>query len=273
MVLIQEAIQNYFGKDGLKDMPFRTVVLRKKNGLFLLFFLLIFLLVFLLSFRAVAARYEERSIAALSWVLANKLIVIDPGHGGEDPGALGRSGIHEKEIVLEVSKKLAETLRQSGAEVLLTRESDRDLSDQDMQNLYKIKVQDLTRRVELANKNNADLFVSIHVNSFPDRREDGAQTFSQPGSEESKKLAVAIQEELNRFLENPGRKPKQVDYFANRMTKMPSVIIEIGFISNPQEEKLMLDPVYQNKIAWSIHAGIARYLAQAKAASPPDKKS
>lgn len=245
-------------------MPFRTVVLRKKNGLFLLFFLLVFLLVY----RTVTARYEERYIATLSWVLANKLIVIDPGHGGEDPGAPGYSGVHEKDIVLEVSKKLAETLRQSGAQVLLTRESDRDLSDQDMQNLYKIKVQDLTRRVELANKNNAVLFVSIHVNSFPDRRENGAQTFSQPGSEESRKLATAIQDELNRFLENPGREPKQVDYFANRMTKMPSVIIEIGFISNPQEEKLLLDPVYQNKIAWSIHAGIARYLAQAKAASP-----
>ncbi len=245
-------------------MPFRTVVLRKKNGLFLLLFLIILLLLF----RTVAARYEERYIATLSWVLAGKLIVIDPGHGGEDPGALGRSGLHEKEIVLEVSKKLAETLRQSGAQVMLTRESDRDLSEQNSQNLYKVKVQDLTRRVELANKNNADLFVSIHVNSFPDRREKGAQTFSQPGSEESRKLAATIQDELNRFLENPGRAAKQVDYFANRMTKMPSVIVEVGFISNPQEEKLMLDPVYQNKIAWSIHAGIARYLAQeAKAAT------
>lgn len=241
-------------------MPFHTVVLRKKNVLFLLLFIMILLLVF----RTAAVRYEERHIAALSWVLADKLIVIDPGHGGEDPGALGHAGIHEKEIVLEVSKKLADTLRQSGAQVLLTRESD--------QSQYKTKVQDLNRRVELANENNADLFVSIHVNSFPDRREKGAQTFSQPGSEEGKKLATDIQNELNRFLENPGRAPKQVDYFANRMTKMPSVIIEIGFISNPQEEKLMLDPVYQNKIAWSIHAGIARYFAQAAEAAG-DKKS
>ncbi len=249
-------------------MPFRTVVvvLRKKNGLIFLVFLLFLLLLFLFAYKNVAARYEERSIAALSWVLAGKLIVVDPGHGGEDPGALGHSGVHEKGIVLDVSKKLAETLRQSGAQVLLTRESDRDLSDQDLHNMYGIKVQDLTRRVELANNNNADLFISIHVNSFPDRRENGSQTFSQPGSEESWKLAVAIQEELNRFLENPGRAPKQVDYFANRMTKMPSVIVEIGFISNPQEEKLMLDPVYQNKTAWAIHAGIARYLARASGA-------
>ena len=172
----------------------------------------------------------------------------------------------KNDIVLEVSRKLADIMRQSGAQVILTRESDRDLSEPELKNLHKIKVQDLTRRVELANQNNADIFLSIHVNSFPDKRERGAQTFSQPGSEESKKLAMSIQKELNNFLENPGRQAKQVDYFANRMTKMPSVIVEIGFITNPGEEKLMLDPVYQNKIAWSIYAGTARYLAEVRPA-------
>lgn len=244
-----------------------TVLLRaiifKKSGVLILMLLLITVLV---CYKSAAARYEERYISTLSWVMADKLVVIDPGHGGEDPGALGSNGVHEKDIVLEVSKKLSDTLRQSGAQVLITRESDRDLSDPELRNLYKVKVQDLTRRVELANQNNADIFLSIHVNSFPDKRENGAQTFSQPGSEESKKLAVAIQKELNNFLENPGREAKQVDYFANRMTKMPSVIVEIGFISNPGEEKLMQDPVYQNKIAWSIYAGIARYLVHARPA-------
>ncbi|MDD4334294.1 MAG: N-acetylmuramoyl-L-alanine amidase CwlD [Desulfotomaculaceae bacterium] len=198
--------------------------------------------------------------------MANKLIVIDPGHGGVDPGALGSNGVLEKDIVLEVSMKLAEIMRQSGAQVLLTRESDHDLSDPELNNLHRIKVQDLTRRVEMANQNKADIFLSIHVNSFPDKRECGAQTFSQPESEESKKLAMCIQKELNTFLKNPGRQAKQVDYFANRMTKMPSVIVEIGFITNPGEEKLMLDPVYQNKIAWSIYAGTACYLVDARPA-------
>ena len=236
----------------------------KKSGVFIAALLLAAVLI---CCRYAYARYEERYISTLSWVMANKIIVIDPGHGGVDPGALGGSGAKEKDIVLEVSKKLADILRQSGAEVLLTRENDRDLSDEDLYNLYKSKVQDLTRRVELANQNNADIFISIHVNSFTDKREKGAQTFSQPGSEESKKLAAAIQKELNNFLENPGREAKQVDYFANRMTKMPSVIVEIGFISNPGEEKLMLDPVYQNKIAWSIYAGAARYLVEASPAA------
>ncbi|BAF59606.1 N-acetylmuramoyl-L-alanine amidase [Pelotomaculum thermopropionicum SI] len=223
----------------------------------------------LTAFHAATARFEERHLSAISWVLASKLIVIDPGHGGDDPGALGSTGKHEKDIVLEVSKKLAEILRQGGAEVVLTRESDRDLSDPETKNLYQAKLQDLSRRVELANNRKADLFISIHVNSFPDPREDGAQTFSQPGSEESRKLAVAIQNELNRFSANPGREARQVDYFANSMARMPSVIIEIGFITNPQEEKLMLDPIYQNKIAWAIYAGIVRYFAQPRAVLAP----
>lgn len=245
----------------------RTIRLRKRT----IIALMVVALTVFFSYRAAAVRFEERHISTLSWALANKLIVIDPGHGGEDPGALGSSGVHEKDIVLEVSKKLAENLRQAGAEVLLTRENDHDLSDPKTGSQYKAKVEDLSRRVELANNRQADLFISIHVNSFPDRREDGAQTFSQPGSEESKKLAIAIQNELNRFLENPGREAKQVDYFANRMTKMPSVIVEIGFISNPREEKLMLDPNYQNKIAWSVYAGIAQYLAKPRAALAPAK--
>jgi len=223
-------------------------------------------------FRSATALYGERYISTLSWVVADKLIVIDPGHGGEDPGALGTTGVNEKDIVLEVSKKLADILRQAGARVLLTRETDRELSESGTRSLRQAKVEDLTRRAELANSRRADLFVSIHVNSFPDRREDGAQTFSQPGSTESRKLAVAIQQELNRFLENPGREAKQVDYFATRMAKMPGVIVEIGFISNPREEKLMLDPSYQSRIAWSIYAGIVRYLAQPGQVTAPAKK-
>ncbi len=244
---------------------FRTIRIRKRTILILA----CALLVTLICFRVATARLQERYVTAIAWSLAGKMIVVDPGHGGEDPGALGSTGVHEKDIVLDVSKKLVDILRQAGAEALLTRENDRDLSDSGILSLHDIKRQDLFRRVDLANQKNADLFISIHVNSFPDRRECGPQTFSQPGSVESKKLAEAIQREFNRYLENPGRAAKQVDYYANRMTKMPSAIIEIGFISNPGEEKLMLDPVYQNRIAWSIYAGIARYLASPGAVPSP----
>lgn len=226
-------------------------------------------MVLLTVYRAAVDRLEKHHIATLAWAVSNKIIVIDPGHGGDDPGAIGEGGTMEKDIVLEVSKKLATILRQAGAQVFLTRETDRDLSDPDQKSSYKARLQDLTRRVELANQKQADLFISVHVNSFPDRREGGAQTFSQPGEVESKKLAEAIQYEMNRFTVNPGREAKQVDYFTNRMAKMPSAIVEIGFISNPQEEKLLADHIYQEKVAWSIYAGIIRYLSQPETAIAP----
>jgi len=232
-------------------------------------YILILLLIttlFALGFHITASRFEEYHIGALSWAVANKLVVIDPGHGGEDPGALGTTGIHEKDIVLAVAKKLALILREAGTEAVLTRESDHDLSDPDVSDPYIAKIQDLSRRVELANSRKADIFISIHVNSFPNPREDGAQTFFQPGSEESKKLGLAIQHELNRFLANPGREAKPVDYFTCRMAEMPAAIVEIGFITNPREEKLMLDQHYQSKIAWAIYAGIVRYFAQPRPA-------
>lgn len=213
--------------------------------------------------KLISLEVDKRSISALSWAMANKMVVVDPGHGGADPGAVGSGGGVEKEITLAVSMKLAEFLRQSGASVLLTRESDKMLCDPGATGFMGRKRQDLTRRVNMANENNADAFISVHVNSFvADRRQHGAQTFSQPGSEESKELSKCIQAELIRLLKNTNRKPKQVDYFTNRKTNMPSVIVEIGFVSNPGEEKMMLDPVYQTKIAFSIYAGLVKYFAE-----------
>jgi N-acetylmuramoyl-L-alanine amidase len=234
-----------------------------------IFALLVLLLTAGIGYRALTSFLAERYIATLSWALADKLIVIDPGHGGNDPGAVGNKGVHEKDIVLEVSKKLGAILRQAGAEVILTRETDHDLAGTAGNYSYRSKIDDLTRRVTIANENKADLFISIHVNSFPDPREKGAQTFSQPGSAASKQLAKAIQQELNNHLQNSDRQNKQVDFYTNRMANMPSTIIEIGFITNPGEESLMLNPQYQQKIAWSIYAGIARYLAEPKAVLSP----
>lgn len=238
-------------------------------------FILIATVVFILAvnIRAAAVRYEDRAIAALSWNVAGRLIVIDPGHGGEDPGAVGRTGADEKDVVLEVSKKLASILQQAGAQVLLTRDGDRDLSDPGLNSIYQRLVQDLDRRVELANQRKADIFISVHINSFPDPRVNGAQAFSQPGSPEGKRLAEAIQLEMNKFLENPGRSAKQVDYYTLRLAKMPGTLVEIGFISNSHEERLLLDPQYQQRVAWALYAGIVRYFSQASPAlAEPGRK-
>ncbi|MFZ5648793.1 MAG: N-acetylmuramoyl-L-alanine amidase [Bacillota bacterium] len=210
------------------------------------------------SWMRVSEVLEQRYIEALSTVLTNKVIVVDPGHGGIDGGSESPGGTKEKDITLEVSKRLAAMLGQAGAVVLLTRECDMWLADPDAPHK---KRSDLTKRVDIANRNNADVFISIHVNSFmSSRSQRGAQTFSQPGSEEGKILSQFIQNELTRILGNTSRKPKEIDYFI-RHSKVPAVIVEIGFISNPAEEKLLLDSSYQSKMAFAIYCGLVKYLA------------
>lgn len=205
-------------------------------------------------YNATTGHLEARYIQTMSWLLAGKVIVIDPGHGGWDPGAIGSGGTREKEVTMDTSLRLAALLRQAGAQVILTRQDDEELS--------RHKREDLSKRAAIANENNADLFIGVHVNYFGGKREHGAQTFSQPGCEDSWLLNQVIQEELVRVLKNTNRASKQVDYYITRNVNAPSVIVEIGFISNPAEEKLMADPVYQDKIAWALYSGVVKYLAK-----------
>lgn len=207
-----------------------------------------------LGYQPAAEFVWKQNIQALSWAIADKLIVIDPGHGGTDPGAVGRSGTLEKEIVLEVAKRLEAQLSLGGAVVLLTRETDTDLCPGSFN-----KREDLTNRVNIANKAKADIYIGIHANKFPQSRYRGAQTFGMTGSPASKLLAETVQSELIRVLGNTNRAAKHEDFFTNRLTKMPSVIVEIGFLSNPEEEYLLSQPNYQSKMAYAIYAGIVKY--------------
>jgi len=201
---------------------------------------------------------RQEEIMVMAPLLAGKMIIIDPGHGGYDPGAKGKNGGVEKEITLEVSQRLALALAQSGAGVLLTRDGDYDLAPPEVNSLSQRKQMDLQKRVAIAEQSRADLLLSIHVNAFPADRWFGAQTFYQAGDERSKLLAEAIQGELQRIT-GTRRVAKTADIFINRVSTMPSVTVEIGFISNPQEERLMQEPDYQNKVAWAIYCGILQY--------------
>ncbi|MHB8171495.1 MAG: N-acetylmuramoyl-L-alanine amidase CwlD [Thermincolia bacterium] len=207
-------------------------------------------------------RLTVNAVKAMSWSIANRVVVIDPGHGGIDPGAVGKLGTLEKDINLEVAKKLQVLLSQAGAAVVLTRESDVDLADSDTKGLLAKKRQDLGRRVAIANKRNAHIYLSIHVNSFPSGRWSGAQTFYQQGQPAGRRLAEAIQFELVRTMKNTKRVAKGMDFFTNRETKMASTTVEIGFMSNPKEEALLLQEEYQAKLAYAIFAGIAKYFTE-----------
>lgn len=199
---------------------------------------------------------------ATSWAVANKIIVIDPGHGGIDPGAVGISGVVEKDIVLQVSKRLENLLTHAGAKVVMTRETDVDYGTPGSGSLLKRKREDLSKRVAMANEKDASVFLSIHVNAFPSSQWRGAQTFYQIKETESKLLAECIQSELIRIMANTTRAAKHSDFYATRNTKMPGVIIEIGFISNPAEAKLLNSPVYQKKLAHAIYSGLVKYYAE-----------
>lgn len=193
-----------------------------------------------------------------AYALASKVIVIDPGHGGCDPGA-SRGAYVEKEITLSISQLLAQRLSDAGAMVVLLRTEDRDLvADGFNGTIAARKREDLKLRAQKANEVKADLYVSIHTNADPSPRWSGGQVFYDSSSQTSKLTAVMIQEELTSRLGNTKRKAAPGNYYILRNTQMPAVIVEVGFISNPQEASLLVDPEYQNRLAQAIFAGIAQ---------------
>jgi len=196
--------------------------------------------------------------AVLSYGLASKIIVIDPGHGGLDQGAT-RGKYIESDITLQISKKLANYLSQAGAMVIMLRENNSDLSgDEYTGTIGQHKREDMKKRVEKANLAKADLYVSIHTNAVPSSKWTGAQTFYKPNCEASKKVAAHVQEELIKTLGNTKRKAAPGNYYVLTHSKMTAILVETGFISNPGEAALLADSGYQSKLAYAIFAGIAR---------------
>ncbi|SEU31009.1 N-acetylmuramoyl-L-alanine amidase CwlD [Paenibacillus sp. NFR01] len=195
--------------------------------------------------------------------LSGKVIAIDAGHGGPDGGAVSREGLIEKDINLSVSLYLRDYLQQAGAIVVLTREGDYDLAQEGTKGYSKRKTEDLKQRVRTIEEENADMFISIHMNSVPSSRWSGAQTFFYPNHEGNKVLADLIQEELRKTLENTDRVAKTANtIFLLKALKMPAALVEVGFLSNPQESALLGDDVYQRKVATSIYRGVLSYMAK-----------
>ncbi|MCH5250836.1 MAG: N-acetylmuramoyl-L-alanine amidase [Lachnospiraceae bacterium] len=186
-------------------------------------------------------------------------IVIDAGHGGTDPGKVGINGALEKDINLKIANKLQQFLEAEDVEVVLTRDSDAGLYDDDASNK---KVQDMKRRVEIIEAANPVLTVSIHQNSYHEEYVHGAQTFYYQGSEQSKALAEKIQQVLlNEVDKNNTRAAKANDsYYLLKKTSVPIVIVECGFLSNSEEAQKLNSDYYQEKLAWAIHLGILQYI-------------
>ena len=193
-----------------------------------------------------------------------KVIVIDAGHGGIDPGKIGIHGEQEKEINLKIAEFLKTFLELDGYEVVMTRTEDGGLYDENTSNK---KVQDMKRRIEVIEEADPILVVSIHQNSYPDPAIKGAQVFYYTSSVEGKQLAKRLQERLVKGLDPQNHRQAKANdsYYLLKKTACPIVIVECGFLSNPQEEALLTDSVYQERVAWNIFMGIMQELKTKKA--------
>ena len=162
---------------------------------------------------------------------------------------------------MKIALKLQNLLEQSGSTVILTRSDENAIYDLDSKTLKQKKISDIHNRVKIGNESQADIFVSIHLNKIPQPQYDGWQTFYREGNEESAKLAKQIQENLNKTIDKENnRVAKTIDnIYIIKHVEIPITIVECGFLSNPEEEKKLLDDEYQNKLAWGIYNGIINY--------------
>lgn len=192
--------------------------------------------------------------------LSGQTVVIDAGHGGVDGGAKSEHGLVEKEVTLELALQLRDYLQQAGATVVMTRDGDYDLASQHTKGFSRRKTEDLLAREAVIKRANADLFISIHLNSVPSSRWRGAQTFYYPGQEESRRLSTFIQEELRVNLNNTNRLANTAStIYLLKTSPVPAALVEVGFLSNAEEAALLADEKYQRKLASSIYRGILRY--------------
>lgn len=191
--------------------------------------------------------------------VASPLILVDAGHGGSDPGMIGVGGLEEKGINLSISLLLRDTLEKSGYSVIMTREEDKGLYDSSAANK---KVQDMQRRIAMIREHMPVLSVSIHQNSYHDAGVHGPQVFYYESSVEGKKLAEAVQSSLNDLLEvdRPREVKGNTSYYLLKRSSGILVIVECGFLTNPEEAQKLQTKEYQEKVAAAVSEGIRTYL-------------
>ncbi|TDX46616.1 N-acetylmuramoyl-L-alanine amidase [Orenia marismortui] len=218
------------------------------------------LFIFILSF---AITFTVKSTENYSKL--DKTIIIDAGHGGIDVGA-NKANILEKDINLAIAKKLDTFFDDRGNIKTIMIRTEDELYEDD-------RNKDIVHRAELIQESKADILISIHVNSFPSSQSFGGQTFYKPKSEKSKELANFVQEKLVEIQPKNYRRIKEGPYYILRKSKIPSVIVEVGFISNLEDRKRISNSKEQDKIAKGIGEGIINYLNHNLKINPQDKPS
>jgi len=188
--------------------------------------------------------------------IKDKIITLDAGHGGSDSGAIGLGGTMEKDLTLPITKRVAELLTKAGAKVHMTR-----IADKDVHGPYATDRQELQARVNVAEKYNSDLFISIHINSSTNRDITGVSCYYYPKTSNDARIAKCIQ---NRLLAGTGMKDlyiREAGFYVIKRNSMPATLLELGFISNRKEEAVMRTATYQEKAAQAILDGIKQYFS------------
>lgn len=214
--------------------------------------------------------YED--VVSYVWKTADEpIVVLDPGHGGIDGGAESGDGTNEKNINLTISMRLKKKLEASGVKVIMTRQKDEGLYDDSQEGAIRsLKTQDMKERKRIIDESNADLTVSIHLNSFKeDRSVKGAQVFypsygDDDFVEKSKQAAKIIQADLNNDI-NIDKKRSELgknDVFLLKNVTGPIVIVECGFLSNSEDASNLKNTEYQNKVSETLNTSICKYLDQ-----------
>ncbi len=216
-----------------------------KKKLYALFFITLFL-------------FGSLSIRALkqeNFPLLGKVVYLDPGHGGTDPGAEYKD-IYEKNINLSITLKLQKELGKLGAIVYLTRDGDYDLS---VPNTINRKRSDLSRRSNIINNSLCDLFLSIHLNAESSGKWRGPQIFYDDALAENKKIAELFQKELNKNLKGDREMKEVSDLYLQKRIKRPGVLVEVGFLSNASDRYLLKSETYQQKVAVVLKNAVLKY--------------
>ena len=188
----------------------------------------------------------------------NYTVVIDAGHGGPDPGSIGyKTKVYEASLNLKISKMLEEKLKSSKINVVMTRETDAALAEGRGR---AFKKRDMEMRKDIIKDVRPNMVISIHQNSYTSHNLRGAQVFYDKSSDISKQIADLIQKEFQNSLPNANKSISPGDYYMLKCTAAPSVIVECGFLSNADEEALLLSEAYQQKIVDAIYLGIINFL-------------
>ena len=231
--------------------------------------ILAFLLISLFTFSCSTVKNQNNNltnetIETTATPVSGKTVILDAGHGTPDEGAQSSDGVTEAETNLKITLKVQKLLEQSGCNVILTRSDDNAIYDLDSKTLRQKKVSDIKNRVKIGNESSADIFVSIHLNKISESQYYGWQCFYNTKSEKSIDLAKSIQESLNEAIEKENNRVamKLNSVYIMKNVEIPISIVECGFLSNPEEEKQLLEDSYQERLAWGIYNGIMEYFLE-----------